>query len=69
MKRTRMQLGLALATAAMVALAAGTTLAATDGVLGLTSLGTTIVTITKGDQAQITGMGDIALPPLIPCSG
>jgi hypothetical protein len=37
--------------------------AATDGVLGLTSVGTTIVSITKGDQALITGMLDIALPP------
>ncbi len=64
MKRTRTaQLGLALATAAMVALAAGSTLAATDGLLGLNSTGTSLVSITKGDQAQITGMADIALPP------
>ena len=37
--------------------------AATDGVLGLTSIGTSIVSITKGDVAMITGLGDIALAP------
>jgi hypothetical protein len=45
-------------------LAAGTTaLAASDGALDLTSTGDTIVSITKGDVAQITGMGDIGLAP------
>ncbi len=61
--RNLRKLGLALAMAAMVTLAAGTALAATDGVLGLSSAGTTIVSITKGDQALITGMLDIALAP------
>jgi hypothetical protein len=61
--RNLRKLGLALAMAAMVALAAGTALAATDGVLGLTSTGDTIVSITKGEQALITGMADIALAP------
>jgi hypothetical protein len=37
--------------------------AATDGVLGLTSQGTTIVSITKGDVVMITGLTDIALAP------
>jgi len=46
---------------AMVTLAAGIALAASDGVLGLNSTGTTDISITKGDQAMITGMADIAL--------
>ncbi len=37
--------------------------ASSDGVLGLTSIGTTIVSITKGDVAMISGLGDIALAP------
>jgi len=61
--RNLRKLGLALAMTAMVTLAAGTALAATDGLLGLNSTGTTIVSITKGDQALITGMADIALAP------
>jgi hypothetical protein len=61
--RSLRKLGLALAMTAMVTLAAGTAVAATDGVLGLTSTGDTIVSITKGEQALITGMLDIALAP------
>lgn len=38
-------------------------LAATDGLLGLNSTGTTDITIIKGDTAQITGLTDIALLP------
>ena len=37
--------------------------AASDGALGLTSLGSTTVSIAKGDVAMITGLGDIALAP------
>ncbi len=53
----------ALATAAMIAaLSSGSALAASDGFLGLNSTGTSLLSITKGDQAQITGMADIAMP-------
>ncbi|MCR9095360.1 MAG: hypothetical protein NXI30_14160 [bacterium] len=37
--------------------------AATDGTLGLTSTGTTDISIIKGDTAQITGLQDIVLAP------
>lgn len=37
--------------------------AATDGTLGLTSTGTTDISIIKGDTAQITGLTDIVLAP------
>jgi hypothetical protein len=60
---TLRKLGLALTTTALVALAVGTAQAATDGLLGLSSIGTTDVTITKGDLAQITGMTNITLAP------
>jgi hypothetical protein len=36
---------------------------ATDGTLGLTSVGTTQVSIIKGDVALITGLSDIVMPP------
>ncbi len=36
---------------------------ATDGTLGLTSTGTTDISIIKGDTAQITGFVDIVLAP------
>ena len=64
MERTRTaQVIRTLATAAMVAaLSAGSALAASDGLLGLNSTGTSLLSITKGDQAQITGIADIAMP-------
>jgi hypothetical protein len=37
--------------------------AATDGTLGLNSIGTTDISIIKGDTAQITGLTDIVLAP------
>ncbi len=37
--------------------------AATDGTLGLTSTGTTDISIIKGDTAQITGLSDVVLAP------
>ena len=40
-----------------------TATAATDGTLGLNSIGTTDVSIIKGDTAQITGLQDIVLVP------
>lgn len=40
-----------------------TATAATDGALGLNSIGSTVVSIIKGDTAQITGMADIVLVP------
>ena len=40
-----------------------TATAATDGTLGLTSTGTTDISIIKGDTAQITGLTDIVLAP------
>jgi hypothetical protein len=40
-----------------------TATAATDGTLGLNSIGTTDVSIVKGDTAQITGLQDIILVP------
>jgi hypothetical protein len=57
------KLGLALTTTALVALAVGTAQAASDGALGLSSIGTSVVSITKGDLAQITGLTDIILAP------
>lgn len=42
---------------------ANSAMAATDGALGLTSIGTTDVSITKGDTAQITGLTNIVLLP------
>ena len=60
---TLRKLGLALTTTALVALAVGTAQAASDGLLGLSSIGTTDVTITKGELAQITGLTNIALAP------
>ena len=41
----------------------GAAMAATDGTLGLTSIGTTDISIIKGDTAQITGLTDIVLVP------
>jgi hypothetical protein len=38
-------------------------MAATDGTLGLSSTGTTDISIIKGDTAQITGLTDILLAP------
>ena len=40
-----------------------TATAATDGVLGLTSTGTTDISIIKGDTDQITGLQDIIMVP------
>ncbi len=40
-----------------------TATAATDGSLGLTSTGTTDISIIKGDTAQITGLQDIVMVP------
>lgn len=40
-----------------------TATAASDGALGLNSIGSTVVSIVKGDTAQITGMADIVLVP------
>ena len=46
------------------ALMLGTTAtAATDGTLGLTSTGTTDISIIKGDTAQITGLTDMVMAP------
>jgi hypothetical protein len=42
---------------------ANSAMAATDGTLGLTSIGTTDVSIIMGDTAQITGLTDIILMP------
>ena len=63
-KTTRNQL-VGIVAACSVLLWSTAVFAFSDGPLGLTSAGTTIVSITKGDVAQITGMGDIALPPWI----
>ncbi len=50
--------------AGLGAFIAGTTAtAATDGTLGLTSTGTTDISIIKGDTAQITGLVDMAMAP------
>jgi hypothetical protein len=38
-------------------------MAASDGTLGLTSFGSTDISIVKGDSAQITGLTDIVLTP------
>ncbi len=40
-----------------------TATAATDGTLGLTSTGTTDISIIKGDTAQITGLQDMVMTP------
>ncbi len=40
-----------------------TAMAATDGTLGLSSTGTTDISIIKGDTAQITGLADMAMAP------
>ena len=40
-----------------------TATAATDGTLGLTSTGTTDISIIKGDTAQITGLADMVMAP------
>jgi hypothetical protein len=47
----------------MAVLMGGSAVAATDGVLGSTSSGTTTVSITKTERVAISGMSDIALPP------
>lgn len=53
--------GLVLAITAMVALIALPVWAASDGALGFTSTGTSVVSVVKGDQVQITGLTDINL--------
>ncbi len=63
MIRTRTLRRLVLAATAVAMMMGSSAFAATDGVLGLNSVGTTIVSITKGDLALITGMADILLPP------
>ncbi len=52
---------LTLKIAAIVMLSASAAYAASDGTLGLTSTGTTNISITKGDQALITKLTDINL--------
>ncbi|MEM7018547.1 MAG: hypothetical protein AAF512_14550 [Pseudomonadota bacterium] len=49
--------------AAALMLSSGVAFAATDGTLGLSSTGTTDITVTKGDLAQITDMDDFNLGP------
>ena len=62
MQRTSSLLRSALVAAGVIAFGAAA-FAASDGTLGLNSTGTTDVTITKGEVAQITGLADIALAP------
>lgn len=52
---------LALVASFVFASASGIAVAATDGILGLTSTGTSIVTIIKENAVQITNVGDIDL--------
>lgn len=49
--------------AALALLAPGTTRAATDGALGLSSVGSTEISIIRGETAQASGLEDIVLAP------
>ncbi len=55
--------GLRAALAALVLLAPNLAPAATDGAFGLTSIGSTDISIIRGETAQATGLEDIILAP------
>ena len=63
MRRTTLRLSLVGLIGLAVLLFSGTATAATDGTLGLTSTGTTDISIIKGETAMITGLTDIILAP------
>ena len=52
-----------MALATIAGLAPATATAATDGAFGLTSIGTTDISIIRGETAQATGLEDIVLAP------